>query len=170
MEEPRRLNLGCGIDIKPGHLNADRVRLPGVDLVFDANRHPFPFRDSVFDEIYLSHVLEHLSDTVGTMEEIHRIARPGALVTVHVTRYKHANAVMGPTHVRFCAEQSFYYFGKNDKSYYSKARFDVIRVEKQYDYHIERYVGLPFPRLLPWVERYLDGTVVQLTFHLQARK
>jgi|SRR5881396_1845437 len=170
MGGPWRLNVGSGMDIRPGYVNVDRVPLAGVDVVMDASQRPFPFQDNVFDAVYMSHVLEHIPDTLGTMEEIHRIARPGASVIVVVPHYKHANAFADPTHVRFFTEQSFDYFGTNAKSYYSKARFDVIRVEKQYQYHIEKYVGRPFPRLLPWVETFLDNTVVQLTFTLRARK
>ncbi len=167
---PWRLNIGCGLNPISGYVNADRVPLPGVDLVCEFARRPFPFRDDSFDEVYMSHVLEHLPDTVSTMEEIHRIARPSATVIVKVPHYKHSNAFKDPTHVRFFTEESFDYFGKDPKSYYTKARFDVMNVEKEYDWHIARYVARPFPRVLPWVERFLDNTVQGITFTLKVRK
>ena len=162
--------MGSGQDVKPGYVNADRVPLPGIDVVADFTHRPFPFRDDVFDEVFMSHVLEHLPDTIGTMEEVHRIAKPGATVVVKVPHYKHSNAFKDPTHVRFFTEGSFDYFGRDPRSYYTTARYDVVAVEKTYDYHIEKYVARILPRLLPWVERYLDNTVESLTFTLRVRK
>lgn len=139
-------------------------------MVADFARRPFPFRDNAFDEVYASHVLEHLSDTVATMEEVYRISRPGATVVVAVPHYKHANAYKDPTHVRFFAEGSFDYFGRDPQSYYTHARFDVVRVDKTYEYHVGKYAARLFPHLLPWIERYLDNTVESLTFTLRVRK
>lgn len=31
----KRLNLGCGRDIKKGWINLDILKLPGVDVVYD---------------------------------------------------------------------------------------------------------------------------------------
>ena len=123
-----------------------------------------------FEEIFMSHVLEHVPDTVRTMEEIYRIASPSAQVIVKVPHYKHSNAFKDPTHVRFFTEETFDYFGKDPRSYYTRARFDVLKVEKEHDWHVAKYVARRFPRLLPWVERFFDNTVVSLTFVLRARK
>jgi predicted SAM-dependent methyltransferase len=158
--------MGCGTDIRPGFVNADHRALPGVDVVCDFSRIPWPFRDDAFDEVLAVHVLEHLPDTIRTMEEVHRVTRPDAKVTIEVPHYKHANAYRDPTHIRFFAETSFDYFGHHERSYYSKARFQVVSVEKIYDYHIDRYVKRRFPRLLPWVERYFDHTIERLIFTL----
>ncbi len=170
MAGPLRLNVGCGVDIKPGYVNADRVALRGVDVVCDFTHRPFPFRENSFDEIYMSHILEHLPDTIKTMEEVHRIAKPGSTVVVKVPHYKSSNAFKDPTHVRFFHEETFDYFGKDPRSYYTHARFEVVSVEKQYEWHIEKYVSRLFPRLLPWVEMYLDNTVLALTFTLRTQK
>jgi predicted SAM-dependent methyltransferase len=167
---PRRLNLGCGHDARIGYVNVDRVRLAGVDLVCDFARFPWPFKDDSIDEILAIHVLEHLHDTIRAMEEMYRITRPGAKVTIEVPHYKHSNAYKDPTHVRLFTEGSFDYFGKSERSYYTHARFDVAAVVKVYDYHVDRYIRRPFPRILPWVERYFDHTVEKLVFTLVTRK
>jgi len=167
---PRKLNMGCGTDSRPGYVNVDSVGLPGVDVVCDFSHVPWPFRDNAFDEVIAIHVLEHLPNTLRTMEEMHRITSPGARVVIEVPHYKHVNAYRDPTHVRFFAETSFDYFGKDARSYYSRARFDVVRVDKTYDELIDRFVRRPFPRILKWVERYLDHTVEKLVFTLETRK
>ena len=165
-----KLNMGSGPDVKAGYVNADLVALPGLDVLCDLSHRPLPFRDNTFEEIFMSHVLEHVPDTVRTMEEIYRIASPSAEVIVKVPHYKHSNAFKDPTHVRFFTEETFDYFGKDPRSYYTHARFDVVRVEKEHDWHVAKYVAGRFPRLLPWVERFFDNTVVSLTFVLRARK
>lgn len=170
MGGPRRANLGSGKDIRPGYVNVDDKALRGVDVLADLARFPWPFRDNAFHEIIAVHVLEHLPNTIRVMEEIHRITAPGATVTIEVPHYKHSNAYKDPTHVRFFTEESFDYFGKDERSYYTTARFRVAKVEKFYDYHIDRYVRRLFPRLLPYVEKYFDHTVERLVFTLTTEK
>jgi len=168
---PWKLNLGCGRDVRAGFVNVDRVPLPGVDLVADFSRFPWPFKDDAIDEVLAIHVVEHLPNTIRVMEEMFRITRAGAVVTIEVPHYKHSNAYKDPTHVRFFTEESFDYFGKDERSsYYTHARFRVAKVEKAYEYHVDRYVRRRFPRILPWVERYFDNTVEKLTFTLVTEK
>jgi len=148
----------------------DSKGLTGVDVVCDFSRRPWPFKDDAFDEVIAVHVLEHLPDTLRTMEELHRVTCGGAMIMIEVPHYKHANAYRDPTHVRFFAETSFDYFGKDDRSYYTQARFDIVSIDKFHDELIDRFVKRPFPRILPWVERYLDHTVEKLVFHLKTVK
>lgn len=109
----------------------DRVALPGVDLVHDARVFPWPIEDDAFDVVSSSHFLEHLPDLVRTMEEIHRILKPGGRLEVVVPYYRWEGAFRDPTHVRFFTEHTFDYFtpeGATDLShlnYYSKARFTI---------------------------------------------
>ena len=55
-----KLNVGCGKDIRPDFVNLDVAPLPGVDVVHDLTRKPWPFEDKRFDHIELINVLEHL--------------------------------------------------------------------------------------------------------------
>jgi len=66
----KKLNLGCGKDIRKGYINLDLKKLPGVDIVHNINK-KFPFKTNSFDEIYASHILEHVDDLIFTMEELH---------------------------------------------------------------------------------------------------
>jgi predicted SAM-dependent methyltransferase len=165
-----KLNLGSGRDNRSGYVNVDLVPLPGMDVLCDLRHFPWPFKDGSIAEVVAIHVVEHLPNTLRVMEEVHRITRPGARITIEVPHYKHSNAYKDPTHVRFFTEESFDYFGKDERSYYTKARFRVATVEKVYEYHIDRYVRRLFPRILPWVERYFDNTVEKLIFTLETLK
>lgn len=160
-----KLNMGCGRDIIDGYVNADSVGLPGVSLISDFSR-PFPFRDNSFSAVNAVNVIEHLPDTVRVMEEIWRVSKAGAKIHIKVPHYKSSNAFKDPTHRSFFTEDSFEYFDSGEISWYSKARFKVSSVKKIYQYHIERYVRRPLPRLLPFVERFFDNTVESLEFDL----
>ena len=165
-----KLNMGCGKDVLTGWVNADRVALPGVNILCDFSSTPFPFKNDRFSEIRAVNLLEHLPDTVKTMEEIWRVCKTGARIHIRVPHYKSSNAYKDPTHRSFFTEDSFEYFDKGSISWYSSARFKVKSVRKVYQYHVDRYIKRPFPRLLPFVERHFDNTVESIEFELEAIK
>ncbi|MEM2956117.1 MAG: methyltransferase domain-containing protein [Candidatus Pacearchaeota archaeon] len=122
------LNIGCGTDIRKGYINLDIVKLPGVDVVWDIEKFPYPFKDNTFDEIFCSHVLEHVSDLVKVMEEIWRISKPHARIKIIVPNFSGYYAFVDPTHKRFFTYSTFDYFtGAGLGKYYTKARFRIIK-------------------------------------------
>jgi len=110
-----RLNLGCGRSPLSGWINLDCVDLPGVDVVADLNdcrKTPLPFADNSVDEFYLSHVIEHITDTLGLMQELHRIAKPDARLVARTPYGSSDDAWEDPTHVRPYFIQSWGYFSQ----------------------------------------------------------
>lgn len=115
MHEPVKLNLGCGKNILDGWVNIDSQDLPGVDLVVDldeASDTHLPYDDDSVDEFLLSHVLEHLHHPLWLMAELHRIAKPNALITIRVPYGSSNDAFEDPTHVRQYFIGSFTYFSQ----------------------------------------------------------
>lgn len=113
--EPLRLHLGCGRTILQGWVNVDQVNLPGVDVVADlgaCRSTPLPFPDDSVGEFLLSHVLEHIQDTLPLMQELHRIAKHDAFCTIRVPYGSSDDAWEDPTHVRPYFLQSFGYFSQ----------------------------------------------------------
>jgi SAM-dependent methyltransferase len=128
-----KLHLGCGHIIKEGWLNHDIVELPGVDVVHDLRVFPWPFPDSQFDEIYADNVLEHLPDTMTTMEEIYRITKPGAKIFLGVPYWNSYEGWGDPTHERLFSEEKFEFFDPTtwrgeERAYYSKAKFKIEKI------------------------------------------
>jgi len=123
------LDIGCGRNKAPGAIGIDKIALPGVDIVYDLNSFPYPFGDSSFDEIYVTHVIEHLDSIVGAMEEIHRLAKPNAKVVIVTPHYSDCSSWNDPTHKWHLSTYSFRYFREDyQSSYYSKARFETERI------------------------------------------
>ncbi len=121
----KKLNLGCGKDIKEGYVNVDLVQLPGVEKIVDFDKVPYPFDDNTFEEVYNKHVLEHTKSLLKTMEEIHRICKPGAKIKIICPYFAGHGAYNDPTHTRFFAYRTFEYF--NENGYYSKAVFKTLK-------------------------------------------
>jgi len=113
--QPARLNLGCGRNILPGWINLDAAALPGVDIVADLEQcatRPLPLADDSIGELLLSHVLEHIRQPLPLMQELWRVARPGALMRVRLPYGSSDDAFEDPTHVRQYFLHSFGYFSQ----------------------------------------------------------
>jgi|SRR3989344_1948217 len=104
------LDVGCGGRKLPGAVGIDIVKSPGVDILHDLSKFPWPFKDNEFDVIFANHCLEHIDDMLQTMSEIHRIARPGAHIIVQVPYFRSTDAYADPTHRHFFTSRSMDYF------------------------------------------------------------
>src|SRR4051812_18521041 len=100
------LHLGCGRKPIAGALNVDGADV-GADLRHDLDVRPWPLPDNHFREVYAYDVVEHLRDVVATLEEIHRVCRPGARIKLTVPHYSSRNAFTDPTHRHFFGAASF---------------------------------------------------------------
>jgi SAM-dependent methyltransferase len=120
----RVLNLGCGRKRVSGAVNLDVTSETCPDVLHDLNSRPWPFPDGHFDEVLAHDVIEHLGETIATLEEIHRVCRHGALVRITVPHYSSSNAFTDPTHQHYFGRFSFgYVTDGHDLSFYTRARF-----------------------------------------------
>ncbi len=126
LTQPKILELGCGRTKHPNAVGIDRISLPGVDVVHDLNRCPYPFEDNTFDEVYAIHVIEHLDSILAVMEEIYRITKPNARVVVITPHHSDAISWQDPTHKWHLNSYSFSYFEPTyHTNYYTAARFVI---------------------------------------------
>ena len=115
-----RLNLGCGRFPIPGWINLDSAALPEVDVVADLESGVLPFEDDSVTEIAASHLLEHIRNSLGLMQELHRIAKPDARAVFRVPYGSSDDADTDPTHVRRYYWGSWGYFSQ---PYYWRADY-----------------------------------------------
>jgi predicted SAM-dependent methyltransferase len=84
-QHPRKLNLGCGNDIRPGYLNIDVNAFQGPDLVADVSDPAF-LPSEYYEEIVAQDVLEHLprTDTLSVLQRWNRVLLPGGRLILRV--------------------------------------------------------------------------------------
>ncbi|PIN90895.1 hypothetical protein COU60_00945 [Candidatus Pacearchaeota archaeon CG10_big_fil_rev_8_21_14_0_10_34_76] len=117
MNNPSKLNLGCGEDVKKGYLNIDFEKFKGVDKLINLNNLPYPFKDNSFDEILMYNILEHLNDPYQIMKEIHRISKPEAIIKIRTPHFSSNNAWGDLQHKRGFNSETFK--NSNMSSFYS---------------------------------------------------
>jgi len=124
------LDVGCGRNKYPGAIGVDRNPATAADVVCDLDRVPYPFRGGRFDQIRVIHVIEHVADVIATMEELHRLCRPGGRILIETPHYTDFSSFCDPTHRWHLNSFSFRYFGERHGgfAYYSPARMREVRV------------------------------------------
>lgn len=104
----RVLNLGCGkcIYTSPNVTNLDLCEYPGINIVWDLSKTPFPFKDESFDYIIANHVLEHIPNWFECFKELERILAPGGIIEVWIPPISSDSAFTYRDHINrigFCS-------------------------------------------------------------------
>jgi SAM-dependent methyltransferase len=172
------LDVGCGIKKYHGAIGLDRNPRTAADVIADLDHVPYPFRNDSFGEIRATHVIEHVSDVIATLEEFHRLLAAGGRAVIITPHYTDFSSFCDPTHKWHLNSFSLRYFGEDNGGYgyYSGARFREILT------HVRllafwRYTGFEFlvnasRRFRRFWEFYLcyviRGKVIE--WHLEAVK
>ena len=157
----RVLDVGCGINKYPGAIGLDNNPASRADVLADLDRFPYPFCSGAFDGLRAIHVIEHVADVIKTMEEFHRLVKPGGRVHIETPHYTDYSSFCDPTHKHHLNSFSFRYFGENHGGfgYYTRARFREITVKVKL-LALWRWLGFELlvnrvPRFRKFWEHYL---------------
>lgn len=95
-----KINLGCGRKYIEGFVNCDINKNTKADLYFDMECKEWPFKNNSVKYIQAYHVLEHLSPTgyLNAWQEMYRICKHNAIVSVRFPHHLHDNFYADPTH------------------------------------------------------------------------
>lgn len=129
--------------------------------MWDLDQFPWPVESGEFDQVRLIHVIEHVGDVLRTMEEIHRILRPGGRLIMETPHYTDFSSWCDPSHRWHLNTYSFRYFGDDNAGYgyYSTVRFREVRIRVKL-LALWRYLGFEvlvnaWPRFRLFWEHYL---------------
>lgn len=170
MNEPVRVDVGCGAAKQPGFVGLDWVDGPGVDHVLDLTHDRFPFPDRSVDEVYSSHFLEHIEAPNHVFGEIARVCRDGARIEIW-TPYAFSDEAFLYGHLHFVTEEDWMQFCVRHRDYHAdllKGRWLLRRIvfvvlpETLADLAREG-VGLGFAL------RYLKGVVHEFGVEIEFR-
>jgi predicted SAM-dependent methyltransferase len=156
----RKLNLGCGKDIKPDYINLDVVDYGG-NQVHDLNEFPYPFEDNYFDEIYASHVLEHLGSFHNSVTEIFRICKPDAIIEVYAPFFLNTKFFGEPDHkIPFSIRtfDNYEYIGTRKLKFYEKWKLNHrtnYEGKAQFEVLEKRFITSHFA-VLKWMDFFMN--------------
>ena len=177
-EALRILDVGCGVNKQPGAIGLDRNPASLADVIADLDHFPYPFASSSFDRVTCIHVIEHVDDVIGAMEEFHRLVRAGGTVRIETPHYTDFSSFCDPTHKHHLNSFSFRYFGRDNAGfgYYSAVKFREIFVRVRL-LAFWRWLGFEFlvnhfPRYRRFWEHYLCYVVrgKAMTFEFEVVK
>lgn len=175
LEGKRVLDIGCGRKKLPGSVGLDHNAYEGVDIVADLNAR-LPVDDASFDVVHADQVLEHVTNLIGLLDEVHRVLKPGGFLVAHVPYFRSSWAHIDPTHVRCFTISTLDYFIKgtfcNDNYSFGDKAFSRGEIFLDNDYRSTPTRALFSNLALRWPFRFENSTLSflypfeQLTFVL----
>ena len=107
-----KIDLGCGPNKKEGFIGVDQFAFPNVDHVVQIGREPLPFADGEVEEVHASHFVEHLNaaERCSLFNELFRVMKPGAKMTMIVPHWGSSRAYGDPTHQWPPVVEMFWYY------------------------------------------------------------
>lgn len=139
------LDVGCGQNKFAGAIGIDSNPRSHADVVHDLGSFPYPFDSDQFDEIVCRHVIEHVPDVLGLINELHRITRSGGRLKIVTPHYTNPDWATDPTHRNHFNSYSFTCFLK-DKTpfpFYTDAELRPLRTHVSLA-NLWRAIGLEF--------------------------
>lgn len=125
----RWLDLGCGRKKIKGAIGIDFIPLNCVDIVWDLNVTPYPLETSSFDHIVMNHFLQHCSNVIEVMKEVHRISKSNGIIEICVPHFASDNFNTDITHKTHFGIRSMDYFANNlgfEWNFYTDFKFKII--------------------------------------------
>jgi len=151
------LDLGCGIYKRPGAIGIDLYSLPGVDLIWDLTKFPYPFPSSSAKKIYLVQVLEHFKfpQQLKILKEAARILKAGGILELQVPHTYSIGSFQDPTHQAFFTFHTIDYLtsGSSGYEWYPKNKLPLvlqkrdIKVLLSYSRHMKSAVWAGLERI-----------------------
>lgn len=123
------VDIGCGPNKRePADVGVDIRDYDDVDIVADLED-GLPMDSSTADGVLAYHVLEHVDDLPGVMEELHRVLKDGGYLEGKVPHYRERDAYTDPTHRQYFTASTFDYWDPTTE-YGSMSYFDAeFRIE-----------------------------------------
>lgn len=166
----KKLNLGCGNDIRQGWVNLDLYPISGVDVVHDINQLPLPFEEKTFDYILCQDILEHI-EYAPLLAELHRILKKGGILEIRVPHFSSRFNFIDPTHKKMFSVQTFDFF--TDQALFGRNYYFDFHFEKIIYRHIcfsksalffINYVAEPFFNLNNKMKYYYEASFFSRLF------
>ena len=178
------LDIGCGGRKYKGNaddavIGVDLYKTPQVDIIWDLEKTPLPFKTNEFDMITASHILEHMKSFFQLIEEIHRVLKPKGILKVWVPHASDLAAFGHVDHVRYFTVNTFTHFTESSaENHFTKARFKIRKTRLYFvrsfsKFRILNWIFYPImnlnhkfyekllSRIIPAIEMYVELEVIK---------
>jgi SAM-dependent methyltransferase len=122
------LDIGCGSAKTAGAVGLDISPDTDADIVHNLDELPYPIEDASFDQILMQDVVEHVREPIKVLEELHRIARPGARIQLRTPHFSSILAYGDPTHRHYFSTIAIRSLAEPRFAHYTDVRFRVVHV------------------------------------------
>ena len=128
----KRLNIGCGTDIRPDCINIDIRNLEGVDLMCDVMELDLLLENNSIDEVLAFDIIEHVGfrDTNFLLKKIYDILKPGGRLIARVPDARHhAEQYLAGRYA--CEDFAYWMYGAQDYEHnFHKTCFDAASISR----------------------------------------
>jgi SAM-dependent methyltransferase len=101
------LDLGCGDNKAVGSIGIDHKTFKGVDVIWDLNILPYPYKSNSIDKIIMDDILEHLEKPLDVLEECYRILKKEGILKIKTVYWNHKYSSSDFTHLHSFSEITF---------------------------------------------------------------
>lgn len=162
----KKLNFGCGSDIKDGWDNVDIEKSDKLTKSFDFNIYPYPIKDNIYDYILARCVLEHLDKPEKTLLELWRISKPKGIIDIIVPHHANKGAYDDIEHKHFFNENCFTFFIRDKRKIEDKKAFRIVNMFSK-----PSRVGRVIPkRLRAFLSLFINGLYTKIFVRLEVVK
>lgn len=147
--ETDKVDIGCGGKKKPGYFGIDKHYVAdNTNLIYNlediSSIVQLPFATSSIRHIHCSHVLEHLSNTIEIINEMHRMLHPDGWLELTVPHAVSWSGIASPFHKKYFVPETFRFYFASDM------REDLLKDDPEMElilpWHVEKIEETPVPQ------------------------
>ena len=125
----RKLNFGCGADIREGYDNVDIQEDPRLFKSFDFDKYPYPFESNTYDVVVMRMIIEHLDRPDKALYELHRMCKPGAIIKIRTCFFNNIGMTNDMEHRHYFSHKTFEHFLIQTTRIHKR---EMFRIERMY--------------------------------------
>jgi SAM-dependent methyltransferase len=171
-----RLDLGCGVTKRgPDYIGVDMLEGPAVDVVGDVFEVLRRLDDGSVEEVYSSHLFEHIDDLSALVAELERVLALGGRLHVVVPHFSNSYYYSDPTHRRPFGLYTFSYFAEDPVlrrrvptyGHMPRLRLESARLNfrSSIEFRLRYRLKASFGRLVnasPWLKEFYEENLAGL--------
>ena len=140
----KKLNFGCGFDLKKGYENVDIQKNKLIDKSFDFDIFPYPYEDNTFDYVWCKSVFAYVTNPKKVLLELRRICKPNAKIEIYCAYWNNIGTYNVLVSKRGFNKQCFKHLESTDYEYNGMDDFKILKLEE---------LPTKFGRIIPRVFR-----------------